>query len=174
MEAAEGLNLEAAATKPKVEKITLADLKPQIPEAGGSVFALQRNAKDKENRKLPVDSPDFGTLDKGEAEATQAQAKQFFDQVFADLSPEDRKTIDVLVVGADTTLNMPGGKTSAHKRGLETAAHVLAGVQASMAENNTEPNQLLNKTGLPIEFTSGRLKDLKMMEESPEFVQFMI
>ena len=34
-------------------------------------------------------------------------------------------------------------------------------------------SQLLNKTGRPIELTSGRLIDLKVWEKSPEFMQFL-
>ena len=68
-------SLEQLANLPSVERITPADIRPVIPQEDGSVFVLQRNAKDKDNRKLPVESPLFGALDEGEAEATQAQSK---------------------------------------------------------------------------------------------------
>ncbi|OGE31667.1 hypothetical protein A2631_00780 [Candidatus Daviesbacteria bacterium RIFCSPHIGHO2_01_FULL_44_29] len=174
MESGEGLKFEAQKSQPKVERVTITDLRPVTPERGGSVLVLQRNAKDKDNRKLPKDSPDFGKLDAGEPEATQAQSKEFFDQIFAELTPEERSTVDILIVGADTTLNMPDGRTSPHKRGFDTAEHVLTGVQDAMKEFSVAQAQLLNKLGKPIELTSGRLKDLKMMEDSPEFVQFLV
>lgn len=173
METTEGQVLDQTASKPSVEKIIAADIKPIIPQDNGSVFVLQRNAKDKDNRSLPVESPRFGTLDAGEAEATQAQSKDYFDQIFKDLSPEERAKIDILVVAGNASLRMPNGKSSPHKRSVETAEHTLTGIKASMEEHGVDASQLLNKTGKPIELSSGRLIDLKMFDESPEFVNFL-
>lgn len=160
-------------SKPKIEVISPADIKPVIPEDGGSVFVLGINASDRANRKLGVDSPLFGALDEGQAEATEIQYRDFFDGIFKNLPPEERAKIDVLVIAGNANLRMPGGVDNSHKRSMETAGHILAGVRASMAEYGVKPKQLLNKTGEPIELTSGRLVDLTMWEKSPEFVQFL-
>lgn len=170
MESAEQTS-EQVASKPPVEKITPADIKPIIPQDNGSVFILQRNAKDKANRKFPAESPLFGALDAGEAEATTAQSKDLFNQIFKDLPPEERAKIDILVVAGNASLRMPDGKNSPHKRSVETAEHILTGINASMAEYGVDASQLLNKSGKPIELSS--LTDLKMWDESPEYVDFL-
>lgn len=156
----------------RIEKITTADLKPEVPEIGGSVIVLQRNASDRNNRKALEDSPEFGTLDPGEAEKTRLESKAFFEHVFGGLTQEERGTLNVLVVAADTKLNLPDGRKSEHKRAVETADQVVAGLN-TMDEFSISKNQLLNKKGKPIELSSGRLKDLKMLEDSPEFVKFL-
>lgn len=173
MENGEGLVPDNTVSKPRLERITPEDIKPVVPEDGGSVFVLGINASDRTNRKLGVDSPLFGQLDEGQAEATEAQYKSFFDGIFKDLSPAERGKIDVLVIASNATLRMPGGISNPHKRSVETAEHILVGAKASMEEYKLSPDQLLNKTGKPIEITDGRLIDLKMWD-TPEFVDFLI
>lgn len=174
MEQVEGLTAEHGTSKPQLERITPADIKPVVPEDGGSVFILQRNAKDKDNRDLPKESPLFGALDEGEAEVTEAWSKDYFDQIFKGLTPEERAKIDILIVAGNASLSMPSGKNSPHKRSVETAEHILAGIKASMTEYGVNPNQLLNRTGKPMELTSGGLLDLKILDESPDFVKFLL
>ncbi len=169
----EGQIPKQTVNKPKLETITPADIKPVVPEDNGSVFVFGVNASDRANRKLPKDSSLFGALDEDQAEATEVQYKDFFDGIFKDLPPEDRAKIDVLVIAGNANLRMPGGINNPHKRSMETAEHILVGAKASMAEFGVNPAQLLNKTGKPIELTSGRLVDLTMWEKSPEFVQFL-
>ncbi|MDO8503181.1 MAG: hypothetical protein Q7S60_00675 [bacterium] len=179
MENGEGLVPDNTVSKPRLERITPEDIKPVVPEDGGSVFVLGINASDRANRKLGVDSPLFGQLDEGQAEATKAQYKSFFDGVFKDLTPEDRAKVDILVLAGNASLRMPGGIKNPHKRSMETSEHILAGAQTSMAEHGVNPSQLLNKPDeqgkvKPIEITSGKLLDLKMFDESPEFVNFLL
>lgn len=169
----EGQIPEQPINKPKLEKITPVDILPVVPEDNGSVIVFGINASDRANRKLPKDSPRFGELDEGQAEATKAQYKDFFDGIFKDLPPEERAKVDILVIAGNANLRMPGGINNPHKRSVETAKHIIAGAKTSMAEFGVNPNQLLNKTGKPIELTSGRLVDLTMWEKSPEFVQFL-
>lgn len=179
MENGEGYTPDSTVSKPRLERITPADIKPVVPEDNGSVFVLGINASDRANRKLGVDSPKFGELDEGQAEATEVQYKNFFDGVFKDLTPEDRGKVDILVLAGNAKLRMPGGINNPHQRSMETSEHILAGAQASMAEHGVNPSQLLNKPDeqgkvKPIEITSGRLIDLKMFDESPEFVNFLL
>jgi len=156
-----------------IEKIKKEDIKPIVPVDDGSVFVFGINASDRQKRKLGPHSPNFGELDEGAAEATEAQYKDFFDGIFADLSPEERAKLDILVIASAAPLRMPGNVRSPHKRSVETADHILAAAKASMEEHGVNPDQLMNKTGKPIEITSGRLADLKMWEDSPKYVQFL-
>ena len=171
MEVREAQNPEKAISKPPLEKLTSSDIKPIVPKTGGSVLILNRNAKDKDNRSEPVDSPLFGALDEGEAEKTKVWSENYFDQIFKDLPPEERAKIDILVVAGNASLRMPDKKNSPHKRSVETSEHILAGIKASMEKYDINENQLLNKTGKPIEIS--QLLDLKMFDESPEFVDFL-
>jgi len=171
MEATEAQNPDKAISRPPLEKLTPADIKPIVPEDGGSVFILQRNAKDKDNRRFPADSPLFGALDEGEAGKTEAWARNYFDQIFKNLSFEERAKIDILVVAGNATLRMPDRKNSPHKRSVETSEYILAGIKASMTEHSVENSQLLNRTGKPIEIS--QLLDLKIFDESPEYVDFL-
>jgi len=164
---------EQIVSKPKIEVITPADIKSVIPEDDGTVIVFGINASDRKNRKLPQDSSLFGALDEGQAKLTETQYKDFTDGIFKNLSPEERAKVDILVIASNANLRMPGGVNNPHKRSMETAEHILAGVRASMTEHGVNLNQLLNKTGKPIELTSGRLIDLKMWEQSPEFVEFL-
>jgi len=94
---------QAAEDQAKLERITRADLKVEIPEEGGTVIVLQRNAKDKANRKLPPDSPEIGTLDAGEAEATRQEAMAYFREMLTSLSAEERQVVDFLIMASDAT-----------------------------------------------------------------------
>lgn len=165
---------ESTPPSPKIDKITVADLRPEVPQVGGSVIVLQRNAKDKDGRKLPVEDPNFGALDPGEAEKTRTEAKDYFDNIFTRLSEDERKTVDMLVVASDSTLSLPDGRKSSHKRAVETGDEVLAGIRASMTDFAISQKQLLNGTGSAMEITNRSLADLHMLEDSPDFVKFLM
>lgn len=158
---------------PKTEKVTSADLKLKVPELGGTVIVLQRNAKDKDNRKLPEGDPRFGALDAGEAEQTQLESQAAFDELLGNMTDEERKTLDILVVAGDSKLFLPDGRRSEHKRAVETADAVLKGIRKAMGKFSITEQQLLNKEGQSIELSSGSLKDLYMLENS-DFVKFLI
>lgn len=164
--------IENKAKSPKVEKITINDLQLETPELDGTVIVLQRNAKD--NRD-PNSKLEIGALVPEAAEQVRVHTKESLDRVLESLDPEERKNIDILVVAADTKLETPIPKIkSGHKRAVETAKQVIVGLKESMREFFLSEAQLLNKSGKPIELSSGRLRDLRMFEDSPEFVQFLV
>lgn len=156
----------------KVERITVQDLRPLIPEPDGSVLVLQRHAKD--NRD-PNSELEIGALVPESAERVHLQAKEFFEQVFNSLTPEERKTIDIMVIASDTKLVTPEGLRSPHQRAIESAEQVLAGIREAMQEHGIEENQLLNNAastdGKPIE--QAPLRDLLATEDSPEYLNFL-
>lgn len=167
----EGIPSETEPDIPKVERITSGDLKPEIPEVGGVEIILQRNAKD--NRDLNSEL-EMGALVPEAALEVRLKAKDFFGELFQSLGPEEAKTVDILVVAADTKLETPVPEVkSDHKRAVETAEQVVAGIGESMEESSLPETQLLNKSGKPIELSSGRLRDLRMLEDSPDFVKFL-
>ncbi|MFA7209240.1 MAG: hypothetical protein WC120_03055 [Parcubacteria group bacterium] len=158
--------------KVEIERITSADLHPKMPEIGGSTIVLQRNAKD-DRRK---DSPDMGALEVGAAEQVRVNAKEFFNKIFGGLNEEERKMIDVMVIASDSTLSTPDGIKNKHQRAVETAGQVMTGLRESMSEFFIADGQLLNNSaaqnGGAIEVSE--LRDLMILEESPEFTQFLI
>lgn len=152
-----------------IEKIETADIRPDVPELGGSTIILQRNAKD--DRR--PGSPDFGALDEKAAELARIQAKEFFEKIFSSLTGEERGTIDIMVVASDATLVTPYTK-AIHKRAVETGVQVLSGLTEAMQNASVAEQQLLNNSanhGSVVEVSE--LKDLLMMEESPDFVEFL-
>lgn len=154
----------------KVEKVTVEDLQPEKFRIGEVEIILQRNAKDNRDPNSPLE---MGALVPEAAEKVHIRAQEFFDKTFAELG-EEAKTVDILIVAADTKLDTPVvGIKSEHKRAVETANEVISAVKKSMEKFSLSPEQLLNKTEKPIELSSGRLRDLRIFEDSPDFVQFL-
>lgn len=160
----------------EIHGITEADLRMVVPEVDGTSLVLQRNAKDERN----PDAKDFGALTPEALEQTRAQAKQYFLNLFAALSPEERKDVEILVVASDAKLESPEGLTSEHKRGLETAEQVINGIEEALEEVGIDRSQLLNRSEFaefaepegPVEFDE--LEALKMFSKSPDFVQYLV
>lgn len=155
----------------KIEKITAKDIRPEVPETDGTVMVLQRNARDNRDYR----SSEFGALEKEAREKVRAQSAEFFNELFNALPKKDRKKIDVMVIASDASLITPDGKTSEHKRAVETAEEVIAGLKESMKEFELSEDQFLNSIatteGGAIEVSG--LRDLLMLEESQEFVDFL-
>ncbi|MDP1884544.1 MAG: hypothetical protein Q8L10_04190 [Candidatus Moranbacteria bacterium] len=155
----------------EIERITSADLQVRAPEMDETVIVLQRNAKDDRREN----SEDIGALEKEAAEQARKKAKEIFDGIFGRLSEKERKTLDVMIVASDAVLTTPSGIKNNHKRAVETAEQIISGLRESMEEFDILENQFLNSSatqdGGTIEVSE--LKDLSMMEESPEFVDFL-
>jgi hypothetical protein len=155
----------------KIERITSRDLAYKIPPPDETVFILQRNGKDNRDSKSELE---MGALIPGSAEQIRFETEASLKQALESLEPEERKQVDFLVIAADTELETPMEDVrSTHKRAVETAERVLAGIEMSIQEHDLDRSQLLNKRGLPIELSSGRLRDLRMFEDTPEFVKFL-
>lgn len=166
------MSLENQDIKPinKVERVTIDDLRPERFENGETEIILQRNAKDNRDPNSPIE---MGALLPEAAEKVRQHAKKFFEDMFSMLG-EDAKITDILVVAADTKLETPiDGVKSHHQRAVETAEEVIVGLKEAMEAFSLEQKQLLNKSGKPIQLTSGRLRDLRIFEDSPEFVNFL-
>ena len=152
----------------EIKEITLEDLHPVVPEENGTVIAIMRNAKDDRSK----DAPDLGALKPEAAETTYQNALSFFEGIMGGATDADRGNLDFLIVASDTKLTTPLIR-SEHKRAVETADQVMHALKEIMTKYSLSKKQLLNKSGAPIELTSGRMTDLKMMEESPEFVAWL-
>lgn len=150
------------------------DIRPEIPEKGGTILVLQVNAKD--DRSDPT-SPHFGELKPDAAEETVTQAEDFLNEVIRRLIEEGRadevKNISIVVYASDAELRMPEGTNSLHQRAMETGVKVLEGLRKSMGTNEINTNQLLNDEnghkGEPV--GASGLIDLQFWDR-PEFVKY--
>jgi len=116
----------------------------------------------------------MGALVPESAQALRLHTEIALKQALESVQEDDRKQVDFLVIGADTKLETPIPEIrSEHKRAVETAELILDAIQATMKEYQLDLSQLLNKTGRPIELSSGRLRDLRMFEDCPKFVSFL-
>jgi len=146
------------------------DIRPEVPETEGTVIIYQRNAADK---RTP--GKDFGALTEEGVKKTRDQAREFFSKLFSKMSIEERKQLDILVLASDSELHTPDGEKSDHKRAVDTATEVIHELAPLMKKNGLKENQLLNmehaSNGAPVEVSL--LKDLRMIDETPEYVEFL-
>jgi len=165
------MNIENMPSEPKIEKITEADIRPEVPNLDETTLVLQCNIRDIRDPKSPLE---MGSLLPEAAESARLKARGFFDKIIGSLKLKERNTIDFLIVASDTELITPMEEIkSDHKRALETADVVMEALKESMAAFSIERSQLLNRTERPVKLSSGRLQDLKMLKDSPEFVNFL-
>lgn len=155
--------------EPKIE-ITMDNLEPEILNEGETEFVVQRHAAD--NRDPHNSSLELGELEAESAEKVRAHSENFFDKIFESLSKEERETVNIIVVAADSKLGPIEGEESDYKRAVETAKQVIAGIKSSTEKYPSKKNPLLNRTGEPIEI-SEKLNDPHFLRKSPEFVEFL-
>lgn len=161
--------------KPKLERLTAADIKVEVPKTGETSLILQCNAKDDRS----ANSPDIGMLIPTEAEAARDISYEHFKKLLGELSPQERQKVDILVLASEAKLKTETGIDSPHKRAVETGVQVISGLQQAMTEFSLPESQLLNTASAqegeqPAPYEVSELRDLRMMEESPEFVQYLI
>ncbi len=165
---------DAMVPRPQLEKITSADLHLEIPGPEETAIVLQCNARDNRNPEVPIP---LGALMPEAAEALRRNTIEILRNGLASLSPEQKKQVDFLVVAGDSVLGAlePELKSSGqpYKRAVDSAQEVLKAIEACIDEYGLDRTQLLNKSGKPIELSSGKLRDLLIFDDSPEFVQFM-
>ncbi|OGK43667.1 hypothetical protein A2957_02865 [Candidatus Roizmanbacteria bacterium RIFCSPLOWO2_01_FULL_38_11] len=159
---------EELPSRAEVKKITLEDLHPVVPEKDGTVIVVMRNAKDDRSDA----TTDLGALKPEAAEATYRNALAFFEGIVNGVPETERGSLDFLIVASDATLTTPLIQ-SEHKRAVETADQIMRALNETMTKYSLSKEQLLNKSEKPIELKSGRITDVRMMEESPEFVAWL-
>lgn len=152
------------------EALAVECLHPETLNPGETVIVLQRNAKD--NRD-PESDTDLGALDERSAETTKEKVRGFFDELFDSLDPADWGSVDILVYASDAELITPRPEIrSPHKRALETAEIDIETIEELLAKRGLSRTQLLNESG-PIPVTNQQLDDLRMLRDSPGFVDFI-
>jgi hypothetical protein len=163
---------EQPAEKPKIKEIGLEELEINAPNPGESLFVLQRNIRD--NRKKG-ENLEIGQLLPGSKIEVQVDMSKKIEWAIESLRPEERKSVDFLVVASDTTLRTPDPEIkSEHKRSVETAEVVIECIKSALNRFELDCNQLINMDGKPIENISRNLADLKVFEDCPEYVEYLL
>lgn len=117
------------------------------------------------------EDPQVGSLKPDANNRAYTQTEQVLNQMLEQLNPEERKTLDVMVVGSPTRYHGKG------QRSLETAATVLDTVESVFDLYGLPESQILNKaarlpwSGGPI--PSQKIVEPKIFDQSPEFVEFI-
>ncbi|MFA5987541.1 MAG: hypothetical protein WC797_02740 [Candidatus Paceibacterota bacterium] len=144
--------------KEKFYSVSLNDLSLRLPEIGGSLVVLQRNA---------------GADSGGRA---RSFAKETISELLKSLGESDRTSVDFLVVGSDPRI---GVENEAHPESLvslQTAQEVLDGVREAFHSFNLDDKQLLNNTAVPggkiVEISE--IKGWLPVKDSPELMEFLV
>jgi hypothetical protein len=147
-----------------VESIKTTDIKPEIPQPDGTVIVLQRH---EEYIRKAKDNPRRGSLTDEGAMRARNQAETFLNSVFGGLSPEEMDNVDILVVASDT-------RAGKGQRSMETAAKVLDACNSVFDRNHIDKNHILNNKGKGGVRPIKQLREPRIFDESPDFVDFMI
>lgn len=141
---------------------------PEKIDIGESEIVFMRNGGD--NREVDSSSSEFGALKPEEIENIKKEIESFCDKLIESLPPEEREKIDFMVMSGASNLIMPGGKSSKHSRTLDSANEALKAIKTSLDKYGLSDGQLL--TPEPVKLKE--LSELKMLEDSSEFVDFLI
>jgi hypothetical protein len=141
---------------------------PEKINAGESEIVFMRNGSD--NRDADPSSSEFGALKPEEIKNIKNDIESFCDKLIEFLPPEEREKIDFMVMSGASNLIMPDGKTSKHSRTLDSANEALQAIKISLDKYGLSEGQLL--TPEPVRLKE--LSELKMLEDSSEFVDFLV
>jgi len=154
-----------------VEKITRQDISREMPGVGETGIIMQRHEKyirDAEDERS-------GSLEPEDAQKALNQAVEILEDMFEDLSDEERKNVTILVIASNTEYGKAKGM-----RSFETAAEVVNGVQEILRKYGLDGKQLLNSGTAISQKNEGVLpsrnriiQEPRMFEESPEFVAYL-
>ncbi len=160
-------NSEFTPAIPGVERILREDLRIETPGIGETAIILQRHGQ----YIRDAANPNIGSITPDAAVQVSDLATGVMRGVLEDLSSEDRKKVDVMVIGSSTKFNGGGA------RSLETAKVELDAIREVFVGNNLNASQILNDketlstTGDPI--PSGTIVEPKIFDNSPEFVEWL-
>lgn len=148
-------------------QIEKSDINPNPPEVGGTKIVLQRHG----NYERSQNSSDIGSLTQEGVEDTYALGKDFLGELFNSIPEKERKDVDLLVVASDTQYEGRG------RRSMETAEQVIRAINEELEARGLEESQLLNNAG-NLRGNGGprpmhRLREPQMLDNSPEFLEFL-
>lgn len=120
------------------EKVTEADISHEAPLENGTKLILQRHGK----YERSLEAENAGSIIEEATKSLEEQGYNLFSDILKSLPEEDRHNIDMLFVASNTRY---GVNADLGQRSMETAEHMMRGVQRALEENNLSLNQILNK-----------------------------
>lgn len=139
-------------------------LQLRLPERGGTVIVLQRNAADAGGHITPEGAKQAKKMAKTKASALLKPMKE-----------SDRTAVDFLVVASDPRLGVDNEAHPESLSALETAKAVLAGIREAMKSFDLQDGQLINTTAVPgggvVEISE--IKSWLPIKNSPELMEFL-
>lgn len=147
----------------KLESLTSKNIHVDLPERGGSLIILQRNAPTR-GKKISSNA----------AKQTRMLAKEIITKFLESLNDSDRSSIDMLVVGSDPRIGVDNEAHPESLAALETAEEVRLGIQETMRLCGLKDAQFLNTTAVPgggiVEISE--IKGWLPIKDSPELFEF--
>jgi hypothetical protein len=170
------IHAEQEEQKEHTTKIERSDLQPHPIPAGGTEIILQRHGK---YVREPTD-PYAGSLSDPAAE--RAAATQYFEDLLAQIPPDERDTVDVIFLASDTQYFSQG------RRSHETATVAQQAALGVLESHGISASHILNYTGrfhtsrhstdrmpsMTGPKTIPRLREPNFLNDSPDFLDFLL
>lgn len=153
----------------QVGDLTPADIKPEVPDSGGTVIFVQRH--EEYNRQGAVG---LGSLAAEAAARIESQAIAVLGGILNNLPLWERSSVCLLVVASDTRFEGVG------QRSMETAQKVIDGARLAFAEAGVTltTDHILNDSGhfrgLGTPRPTAALREPLMLADCPQFVRFLV
>ncbi|MFA6184313.1 MAG: hypothetical protein WC682_04395 [Parcubacteria group bacterium] len=154
-----------------LEKITRSDISREMPSVGETEIVMQRHEK----YIRDVEHERSGSLEREDAKKAYEQTVEILTNKFEDLSGDERKNVDILVIASNTDYGKAKGM-----RSFETASEVVKGVLDVFKKYDLNKNQLLNsRTGVsekndsPVPTKNKAIQEPRFINQSPEFFEYL-
>lgn len=149
------------------EKITRQDIRPVRLAPGETQIVLQRHGeyvRDQHHDRA-------GSLTEAAQASEAIAARAYFEDLLSRIDPEERGTVDVLVVASDTRYYSKG------QRSYETASIAQDTARQVFAEHGLSPSQILpapgEDRGPDKPWTMSTLREPHFLTHSPAFAEFL-
>jgi len=152
------------------EGLKISDIEPRVPPLGGTKIVIQRHGEYDRSEE----SAKPGSLTEEASKSVQEHAQKFVNQLLATLPPEERDTVDFLVLASDTRFR---DRQDYGQRSMETAQAVVSGIKEVLQAIESSDDHLLNTSG-KFHGSGGprptkQIREPKVFRDSPEFVKFL-
>jgi len=150
------------------EGLTISDIEPKPPSIDGTKIIIQRHGEYQRSEESAAP----GSLTEKASRDAQEHAQKLVETLLASVPPEEKDTVDFLVLASDTHFR---DKQNYGQRSMETAKAVVSGVKDVLQSNGISEDHLLNTNrgfhGSPEPRPTKQIREPKMFRESPSFVE---
>jgi hypothetical protein len=172
-----------------IEKLMPNQFRLELPPKGGTFIGIVRNVDDYRGKPKQIetlreagiesDQLAIGHLMPAAEKAAEEFGEEQFSRLLDDLTEEQRRELDILVVASDTKIGFlatpDGSRPHPYQRCVDTAHHILEGVKKVMEKSSLRNEQLLNRNFHKTEGQDGSqpvairdLEDIKIKGQDEE------